>query len=66
MNPSPNFSADCYKLSIVELETALCDVAAYKNWRAFDPLIEGVTGFKAVFDACLNVDNVKVWEATIN
>ena len=37
MNSSPLFSADYYKVSTATLETALCDVAAYKNWRAFDP-----------------------------
>jgi phenylacetate-CoA ligase len=37
MNPSPLFSADYHKLSIAALETALHQVAAYKNWRAFDP-----------------------------
>ena len=37
MNPTPLFSAYYYQLSIAALETALCDVAAYKNWRAFDP-----------------------------
>ena len=37
MNPSPLFSADYYKLSTAALETALHHVAAYKNWKAFDP-----------------------------
>lgn len=37
MNPSPLFYADYHKLSIAALETALHQVAAYKNWRAFDP-----------------------------
>jgi phenylacetate-CoA ligase len=37
MKTSPLFSADYYKLSTVALEVALHHVAAYKNWRAFDP-----------------------------
>ena len=37
MKASPLFSADYYKLSTAALETALHHVAAYKNWRAFDP-----------------------------
>jgi phenylacetate-CoA ligase len=37
MKTSPLFSADYYKLSTAALETALNHVAAYKNWRTFDP-----------------------------
>jgi phenylacetate-coenzyme A ligase PaaK-like adenylate-forming protein len=37
MKTSPFFSADYYKLSTAALETALQHVAAYENWRAFDP-----------------------------
>jgi phenylacetate-coenzyme A ligase PaaK-like adenylate-forming protein len=37
MKTSPLFSADYYQLSTAALETALHHVAAYKNWRAFDP-----------------------------
>lgn len=37
MKTSPLFSADYYKLSTTALETALHHVAAYKNWRVFDP-----------------------------
>jgi phenylacetate-coenzyme A ligase PaaK-like adenylate-forming protein len=37
MKTSPLFSADYYKLSTAALEAALHHVAAYENWRAFDP-----------------------------